>query len=247
MQAAERIICALDVDSAECALERTRELRGSVGVFKVGLELLNAADGSLLAELRNAGAERIFYDAKLHDIPNTVAGAMRGIAKRGVWCVTVHAAGGSAMLRAAVEAAREAADKYNVLPPKIFAVTLLTSLSADALRDELRVSESAADYVRQMAQMAQAAGCDGVIASPLEIELVRQAIPERDFLIVTPGIRPAGAEKGDQARAMTPGEAMQRGADYLVIGRPILAAPAPNAAAQAISQEMEAAMTPLLS
>ena len=239
MQASERIIVAVDVDSEARALEAVRALRGSCGVFKVGLELLNAAGRDILPKLREAGADRIFYDAKLHDIPNTVAGAMRGIAKMGAWCVTVHAAGGRKMLTAAVEAAKTTAQTEGIAPPKIFAVTLLTSIGPNALENELRISIPVADYVAEMTEIAYDCGCDGVIASPQEIRVVRAAVPDRNFLIVTPGVRPAGSEKGDQARAMTPAEAIGWGADYLVIGRPILAAPDPTAAARKIAKEMQ--------
>ena len=237
MQAYERIICALDVDSVERAAALVRELRGRVGVFKVGLELLTAVGPTLFSALREAGAERFFYDGKLHDIPNTVAGAMRGVVASGAWCITVHAAGGGAMLRAAVAAA-----KQSERPPKVLAVTLLTSIGADALAGELGVNLPVTDYVAQLARLACDSGCDGVIASPHEIAVVRAAVPEPNFLIITPGVRPAGAGLGDQARAMTPGEAMRQGADYLVIGRPITGAESPAAAAAHIAYEMEQAV-----
>ena len=239
MQASERIIVALDVDSEARAVELVGELRGHCGVFKVGLELLNAAGYGVLTKLRDAGADKIFYDAKLHDIPNTVAGAMRGIAKMGAWCVTVHAAGGAEMLTAATEVAKTTAESEGIAPPKIFAVTLLTSIGPDALQNELRVSDSVAEYVAALAKMAYNSGCAGVIASPQEIAIVRAAVPDRNFLIITPGVRPAGSQTGDQARVMTPAAAIQSGADYLVIGRPIVAAPNPAAAAQKIAAEME--------
>ena len=239
MQASERIIVALDVDSEARAVELVRELRGHCGVFKVGLELLNVAGRGILEKLRDAGADKIFYDAKLHDIPNTVAGAMRGVAKMGAWCVTVHAAGGSAMLTAATEAAKTTAEAEGIAPPKIFAVTLLTSIGPDALQNELRVGESVAEYVAAMAKMAYDCGCAGVIASPQEIAVVRAAVPDRDFLIITPGVRPAGSQVGDQARVTTPSAAIQSGADYLVIGRPITAAPNPAIAAQKIAEEIQ--------
>ena len=239
MQASERIIVALDVDSAARAVELVQELRGHCGVFKVGLELLNAAGHGILPKLREAGADKIFYDAKLHDIPNTVAGAMRGIVKMGAWCVTVHASGGAAMLTAAVEATKAAAQAEGIAPPKIFAVTLLTSIGPNALQNELRVSDSVAEYVAALAKMAYDTGCAGVIASPQEIAIVRAAAPDRNFLIVTPGVRPAGSQAGDQARVMTPAAAIQSGADYLVIGRPIVAASNPALAAQKIAEEMQ--------
>ena len=236
MQAYERIICALDVDSVERAAALVRELHGRVGVFKVGLELLTAVGPTIFAALREAGAERFFYDGKLHDIPNTVAGAMRGVMASGAWCVTVHAAGGGAMLRAATAAA-----KQSERPPKVLAVTLLTSVGADVLEGELGVNMPVGEYVAKLARLAYESGCDGVIASPHEIAIVRAAVPEPKFLIITPGVRPAGAAPGDQARAMTPGEAIRQGADYLVIGRPITGAESPGTAAAQIALEMEQA------
>ncbi len=238
MEAKDRIICALDVDSAYRALQLTAQLREHVGVFKVGLELINTAGTEILEKIREAGASRIFYDAKLHDIPNTVAGAMRGIVLLGVWSVTVHATGGRAMLEAAVITARKAAAEKRVPAPKVFAVTLLTSIGADALRNDMGVDRPLDEYVPFLALQAYQAGCDGVIASPMEVAAVRKAVPDPDFLIVTPGVRPAGAEHGDQARVMTPAEAIRSGASYLVIGRPIVASPDPVEAARRIADEI---------
>ena len=237
-----RIIVALDVDTAEKAVQLVGQLKDRVGVFKVGLELVNAAGLGIFETLRQAGAERFFYDAKLHDIPNTVAGAMRSIGSMGVWCVTVHASGGAAMLKAAVEAARAQAEQSGVTPPKIFAVTVLTSISETALKYELEVGTLLHEHVAHLAHLAHIAGCDGVIAAPQEIEIIRSAIHDSDFMIVTPGVRPAGSASGDQARVMTPGEAIRRGANYLVIGRPIVAADDPSEAAQRINEEIAAAM-----
>jgi orotidine-5'-phosphate decarboxylase len=239
----ERIICALDVDNAYRAIQLVGQLRDYVGVFKVGLELVTATGVQIFEKLQDAGAARLFYDAKLHDIPNTVAGAMRGVVRLGAWCVTVHAAGGSAMLRAAVETARREAETTGQPRPKVLAVTVLTSIGEAVLRGELRVRMPMSEYVPHLARLAYEAGCDGVVASPQEIAFVRAAVPAAEYLIVTPGVRPAGAEKGDQARVMTPGEAIRRGAHYLVIGRPIVAAPDPAAAAQQIAAEIAAVST----
>lgn len=237
MQPYERIICALDVSDEVRATSLVRMLAGRVGVFKVGLELAASAGPGIFDALHRAGAERIFYDAKLHDIPNTVAGAMRAIAKRGVWAVTLHAAGGSAMLCAALEAACSGESQR----PLLLAVTLLTSISPDVLRAELRVERPPRDYAANLAALAQRAGCDGVIASPLEIEAVRAAIRTPDFLVVAPGVRPAGAAAADQARIAAPADAIRAGADYLVVGRPITEAEDPAAAAEQIAREIEAA------
>ena len=238
MQPKERIICALDVDNAQRAVELVTQLKAHVGVFKVGLELVNAAGIQIFETLRNAGAERFFYDAKLHDIPNTVAGAVRSIAGLGVWCVTVHASGGAAMLRAAVETAHKVAEASGKPRPKILAVTVLTSISDTVLKYDLEVGTPLQEHVAHLARLAHTAGCNGVIASPHEIEIVRLAVPDPDFLIVTPGVRPQGSDVGDQARVMSPGEAVRRGASLLVIGRPIVGASDPAQAAQAIADEI---------
>lgn len=237
MKPEERIIVALDVDSVEKAVELVEQLKDHVGVFKVGLELINVAGIQIFEILRRAGASKFFYDVKLHDIPNTVSGAMAGISCLNAWCVTVHASGGSAMLKAAVETARKHSTPNNPRP-RILAVTVLTSINETVLQDELYVKSSVAEYVTHLALMAHEAGCDGVIASPNEIETIRAAIPDPEFLIVTPGVRPAGSAIGDQARVMTPGEAVQRGASLLVVGRPIVAASDPVKAAQSIAAEI---------
>lgn len=241
MEPKDRIICALDVNNAYRAIQLVGQLREHVGTFKVGLELATAAGIQILDKLREAGAERIFFDAKLHDIPNTVAGAMKGVVRLGAWCVTVHASGGEAMLRAAVQAARCEAEETGTPAPRVLAVTALTSIDEHILRDEMMVDRALPEYVAALATMAHRAGCDGVIASPHEIAIVRSVINASGFLVLTPGVRPAGAEKGDQARVMTPAEAIRLGADYLVIGRPIVASPDPVAAAKQIAAEIAAA------
>lgn len=243
MKPYEHIILPLDVPTVQRAIELVELLKDDVGVFKVGLELTNATGLETIALLRQAGAKRIFYDAKLHDIPNTVAGAMRGIVRQRAWCVTVHTLGGRAMLRAAVDAAKSESQERGLPRPLVLGVTLLTSISEEELHTELKVpnSISVPAYARHLAEMAYEAGCDGVIASPHETETIRAAIPSSDFLIVTPGIRPAGSNRGDQARVHTPAEAIVRGANYLVIGRPIYEAPDPQAAASAIAHEIEGA------
>jgi orotidine-5'-phosphate decarboxylase len=233
----DRIIVAVDVDSAEKAVRLVESLRGEVGAFKAGLELVNAAGMDIFARLAAAGADRIFYDCKLHDIPNTVAGAMRAIGRRGLWMTNLHASGGGRMIAAAAEALRESAHAMGTKPPILLGVTLLTSISEEELAAELHVPLETKDYVAAMARLTQASGGDGVVASPHEIEVVREACgPE--FIIVTPGVRPAGVEAGDQRRVMTPGEAVKRGADYLVIGRAITGAPNPVEAARRIADEI---------
>jgi len=233
-----KILVALDVDTAEKALDLARQLSGEVAGYKVGLELINAAGFDLLDSLREtAGADaKIFYDCKFLDIPNTVAGAARAAAKRGVWMFNIHASGGSAMLRAAVQGAEEGAAAAGVPRPLVIAVSVLTSISADVLRNELGVTRTLPEQVVALAQLAQEAGCDGLVASPLEIEAIRAACGP-DFLLVIPGVRPAGSDLGDQKRVLTPGEAVRAGADYLVVGRPITGDSDPHAAARRINDE----------
>ena len=240
MDPAERLILALDVDNAFEAIRLVRQLSPHVGAFKVGLELVNSAGIGVLEKLRESGASRLFYDCKLHDIPNTVAGAMRAIARQELWMVNVHAAGGSRMITDAARALADSAGDAGMMPPILLGVTLLTSISQDELHDELHVRLSTAEYVTTMARLVKEAGGQGVVASPHEIEAVRQECGQ-DFLIVTPGVRPAGVAPGDQRRTMTPGEAIRRGADYLVIGRAVTAADDPAAAAQRIVTEVASA------
>ncbi|MCX6344145.1 MAG: orotidine-5'-phosphate decarboxylase [Armatimonadetes bacterium] len=233
----EKIIIPLDVDSAEKAVELVRALKDDVGAFKVGLELVNYAGLGIFDKIRAAGATKIFYDCKFHDIPNTVAGASRAAAGMNVWLFNVHCSGGFAMMKAAKDAALEAAEKAGVNPPLVIGVTILTSIDQPTLNNELRTPGAVADQVVNLAKLAKEAGLDGVVASPHEIESIRAACGP-DFLIITPGVRPAGGDLGDQKRVMTPAQAVSRGADYLVIGRPITKAENPKAAAQAIAAEI---------
>lgn len=237
MQPSERIIIPLDVPSAERAAELVAVLRGRVGAFKVGLELVHSAGFEVFSRLRDAGAERIFYDCKLHDIPNTAAGAGRAIGARGLWMVNIHALGGLRMMASAVTAVREGAAAVGETPPLVIAVTLLTSLTALELADELRVDSSVVDYVTRLARLAQEAGCDGVVCSPREVHAVRWACG-KDFTIVTPGIRPDWADAGDQRRITTPREAIERGSDYIVVGRPITGSADPAASASRVADEV---------
>jgi len=233
-----KTLVALDVDTADKALDLAHRLSGEVAGYKVGLELINAAGFGLLDSLREmAGADaKIFYDCKFLDIPNTVAGAARAAAKRGVWMFNIHASGGSAMLRAAVQGAEEGAAQAGVLKPLVVAVSVLTSLSPEILRDELGVTRPLTEQVAALARLAQEAGCDGLVASSHEIGAIRAACGP-DFTLVIPGVRPAGADVGDQKRVMTPGEAVRAGADYIVVGRPITADADPVEAARRINAE----------
>jgi orotidine-5'-phosphate decarboxylase len=233
-----RLIVALDFPSLESALALVRALRSQVSLFKVGLELFNAAGPGAIAALRELGA-RVFYDAKFHDIPNTVAGAAAAAGRMGVWMVNVHAPGGRAMMQAAKQGAARGAAEAGFPPPLVIGVTVLTSLSDSDLSEELGFSESAEQTVLRLAQLAKAAGLDGVVASVREAADIRQMCG-REFVIVTPGIRPAWAEAGDQARIATPRAALEAGADYLVIGRPITHADDPRQALSRVLDEMAA-------
>jgi orotidine-5'-phosphate decarboxylase len=233
-------ILPLDTPNAERALEWVRALGDTVGAFKVGLELVHAAGPDVFARVREAGAERIFYDAKLCDIPNTVAGACRVIGAWGLWMVNIHTLGGVAMMRAAREALQEGAGRTGVPPPLAIGVTLLTSLDEAAVEQELGLQGGMAAHVVRLAALAQQAGLDGVVASPHEAAAIRQECGP-GFVIVTPGIRPAGAAHGDQRRVATPAQALAAGADYLVVGRALTASEDPRAAAQALLTEALAA------
>jgi orotidine-5'-phosphate decarboxylase len=235
----QKIIVALDVPSAAAALCAAEKLHGHVGMFKVGSELFTA-EGPVAARYLVAAGERVFLDLKFHDIPNTVRAAAEQAAMIGVSLVNVHASGGRKMMEAAVEGVREAAKaRGGENSTRVLAVTALTSLAAEDLA-EVGFQGTPGEVVVRLARLAQAAGVDGVVASPREITLIRQACGPH-FLIVTPGIRPATGASDDQARTATPASALRAGADYLVIGRPITGAADPVAAADAIAAEMESA------
>jgi len=235
-----KLIVALDLASADAAARMAEKLHGHVGMFKVGSELFTA-EGPVLARYLVASGEPVFLDLKFHDIPNTVRAAVREASQMGVSIVDVHASGGRKMMEAALEGAREAQTRRrSTARPLVLAVTVLTSLAAPDL-DELGVAGAPVDAVVRLAQLAERAGLDGVIASPREIAALRRACGPR-FIIVTPGIRPAAAASHDQSRVATPESAIRAGADYLVVGRPITEASDPAAAADAIVAEMQAAL-----
>jgi orotidine-5'-phosphate decarboxylase len=230
----DALLVALDVDSAAEARALADRLRGAVGGFKIGSRLFTSEGPRLVDELVSRG-DRVFLDLKFHDIPNTVTGAVAAATRLGVWMVNVHASGGSAMLRAARAAADEEADRRSRPAPLVIAVTMLTSLDQQALT-EIGVSEPMASQVGRLAALAEQCGLDGVVASPQEIEIIRRRCG-RQFVVVTPGIRGAGDQKGDQTRTLSAAEALAAGATYLVVGRPILAADDPRAAAERIAAE----------
>lgn len=222
-QMRERVIVALDAPGRDQAL-RLVEAIGDDGVFyKVGLELYIAAGDAVLADLRAAG-KKVFLDLKLFDIPNTVKGAAACVAGKGAALATVHALGGAAMMRAARAGADAAGGGTRLL-----GVTILTSLDEETLRSELHIQRSIPFLVPDLAMRARDAGLDGVVASGLELPLLREHLGD-EFLIVTPGIRPAGGDVADQKRVLTPRQAFERGASYIVVGRPITGAPDPRAA-----------------
>ena len=229
----EQLLVALDVDTVADARAMADRLRGAVGGFKIGSRLFTGEGPAFVEELAARG-DRVFLDLKFHDIPNTVAGAIAAATRLGVWMVNVHASGGSAMMRAARAAADEEAARRSRPAPLVIAVTMLTSLDQEALREiGLR---SMTQQVERLAALTEAAGLDGVVASPQEIALIRRTCGPR-FAIVTPGIRGAGDVKGDQSRTLSAADALAAGASYLVVGRPIIAAADPRAAAERIAAE----------
>ena len=229
MNPRDRLIVALDVPDADSARRLADGLAGEVGMLKVGSQLFTAAGPDVVRALVKAG-HRVFLDLKFHDIPNTVAGAVASAAGLGVSLLTIHSAGGPVMIAAAARAAKGS-------PARVLAITVLTSLDAAAL-EAIGMAGGVEGAVTRLARMAADAGADGVVASPHEAAVLRTA-QEPGFLIVTPGIRPAGAALGDQSRAASPAAALAAGADYLVVGRPITEAAVPKAAARAIVHEME--------
>jgi orotidine-5'-phosphate decarboxylase len=253
VNAKNQIIVALDVETAIEARQIIAELRGEVGAFKIGLQLFTAAGASFVREVVESGI-KVFLDVKFHDIPNTVAKASVEVARLGVWMFNVHAGGGSEMLRKTVENVSEICAKENLEKPKIIGVTVLTSSNQDTLR-EIGVERKVENQVLELARLSVGCGLDGVVASPLEIEAIRECVAEKDFLIVTPGIRDSKLQTSnsklenksnlqsetidDQKRVMTAKDAVRAGSDYLVIGRPILQAENRVAAARKILAEIE--------
>ena len=228
---AHKIIVALDFPDAAPALALVERLDPALCRLKVGKELFTVAGPDLVRALVARGFE-VFLDLKFHDIPNTVAAACRAAASLGVWMVNVHASGGRRMLTAAQDALATLERR-----PLLIAVTVLTSMSAEDLA-EVGIDAAPADHVLRLARLAQTCGLDGVVCSAQEASMLRAELGET-FRLVTPGIRPAGADTGDQRRVMTPAEALQAGATDLVIGRPITAAADPLAALRAIGSEIE--------
>lgn len=237
LPAADRIIVPLDVPGREEAIALIDRLP-QVTFWKVGLELFVSSGPAILAELK-ARQKKIFLDLKFHDIPNTMAGACRAAARYGVDLLTVHATAGKVALKAAQQAAQEGAIAAGIAPPRLIAITVLTSLEARSLAFDLKIPLELPEYALHMALLAQESGLAGAVCSPHEAEQLRQTCGG-SFLLVCPGVRPAWAEKGDQSRTLTPAAAIRAGADYLVIGRPITAADDAIAAFQRICAEVDA-------
>jgi orotidine-5'-phosphate decarboxylase len=233
----DQLLAALDVDTAEEARALADRLRGAVGGFKIGSRLFTS-EGPRLVEELSARGDRVFLDLKFHDIPNTVAGAVAAATRLGVWMLNVHASGGPAMMCAAREAAADEAARRGRPAPLVIAVTMLTSLDQGTAA-AIGLSGPIAEQVVRLAALAADAGLDGVVASPQEIGLVRDRCGAR-FAIVTPGIRGPEDARGDQARTLSAPEALGAGATYLVVGRPIIAAADPRAAAERIAAQCRA-------
>jgi orotidine-5'-phosphate decarboxylase len=233
-----RIMVALDYSSADEAKTLLRELQGIPCYMKVGMQLFYAAGPSFVMYLKEQGY-KVFLDLKMHDIPNTVKGGAESLTRLGVDMFNIHASGGNLMMEATLEGVDKGRTGFSgqTLRPLVIAVTQLTSTSQQILNDEIGIMGTVEQSVLKYAQLAQAAGLDGVVASPHEVVQIKQNVGS-SFITVTPGIRPTGSAAGDQSRVMTPKEAFSQGTDYIVIGRPITAAPDPRKALETILEEL---------
>ncbi len=235
MPVEDRIIVPLDVPTEQEAIALVEQLP-QVTFWKVGLELFVSTGPSIIRFLKNQ-QKRIFLDLKFHDIPNTMAGATRQAATYGVDLITVHATAGRRALEAVNLAARDGAQQAGYAPPNLIAITLLTSLTSRDLAFDLKVPVELPEYALQMALLTQESSLNGAVCSPVEVAQLRRVCGD-EFLLVCPGVRPSWAQADDQKRSMTPSDAIKAGADYLVIGRPITAAPEPVAAWEKICEEL---------
>jgi orotidine-5'-phosphate decarboxylase len=229
----ERLCVALDVSDRAGALRLVESLSGLIGAFKIGSQLFAAEGPQLVREIASLG-ERVFLDLKFHDIPSTVAEAVASATRLGAAILNVHALGGSDMMRAAARAAAQSQTR-----PLVLAVTVLTSMDRAALA-EVGIQADIESQVMRLSLLARDAGLDGVISSPREIRLIRERVAKDRFFILTPGVRPAWSDPGDQKRIATPAQAIRDGADLIVIGRPIIASPDPRAAAERVLEEISA-------
>lgn len=233
----QQLIIALDFDSPAKALDLVTQLKSVAGMFKVGSRLFTAGGPQIVKDILARDA-KVFLDLKFHDIPHQIAGAARSAAKLGVSLFTIHASGGSEMMRRAVEAVAEVNNGHT----KVLAITVLTSMDATTL-SEIGVTFTLEESVLRLTNLAIAAGVDGVVASPREIESIRRAVSNPEFIILTPGIRPATSQNEDQKRIATPAAAIAAGASYIVVGRPITGAADPLEAAHTIVTEMQRAFS----
>ncbi|MBQ1336519.1 MAG: orotidine-5'-phosphate decarboxylase [Selenomonadaceae bacterium] len=231
----DRLIVALDVHAMEDVESLVETLGDSVTHYKVGMELFYSVGASVVSYLKEKG-KQVFLDLKLHDIPNTVAGGLCSLMGLGADILNIHASGGYTMMKKSAEALRAAAEKQGIACPKLIAVTVLTSINAEEWA-EMGHTGDIGEQVIRLAELAKKAGLDGVVASPQEAAAIRKACGG-DFLIVTPGIRPAGSSMDDQSRISTPSAALRNGATHLVVGRPVRSAEDPRAAAEKIVKEM---------
>ena len=232
-----QLIVALDVENFAAAKQLVTILSDEVKWFKIGKQLFTAV-GPASVNLLHEAEKNIFLDLKFHDIPNTAAGAVASGTNMGANMINMHASGGLEMMRSAREAAAKQASELGVPKPTLLGVTILTSVDEVTFQRDFETQRKLEDQVAYLAELAQKAGLDGVVASPLEIELIRK-VCGGDFVIVTPGVRPTWASSNDQQRVMTPAEAIDAGADYIVVGRPITAADNPREAARTILQEIQ--------
>jgi len=236
MTAKDKLIVALDVKTKREATELVDRLKDVVGMFKVGSQLFTTVGPQLVKEIIAAG-NNVFLDLKFHDIPHQVAGSATAAAELGVKLFTLHASGGSDMMKSAVDAVAESATRNGTVRSKILAVSVLTSIDATTL-EQIGFNESPAAAVERLVRLAESSGVDGCVSSPQETAAIRTHT-SNSFLIVNPGIRPVSGDEGDQKRVATPATALKAGADYLVVGRPITSAADPVAATIAIIEEMQ--------
>jgi len=237
----DRLVVALDVDHADRALELFESLRDFVGIFKIGMQLFTAAGPDMVRQIVSRGG-RVFLDLKYHDIPNTVAAAGVEATRLGVSIFNIHASGGSEMMKRTAGAVAETAAREGLTKPAVIGVTLLTSMDQQTLR-QTGIDDEPPSVVERLALLAQRSGLDGVVASAHEIQIIREAVSQSDFVVVTPGMRSAADASDDQRRVMTVGQAISAGADYVVVGRPILNAKDPTEAARMFLQEIRIALS----
>ncbi|TNF55501.1 orotidine-5'-phosphate decarboxylase [bacterium] len=237
MDPKERIILALDVNEYEEAIDIVKRFQDHIDIFKVGVELFTATGPKIIEEINTLG-KKVFLDLKYHDIPNTVSKTARIVTELGVFMFNIHTLGGFDMMKQTAQELVKVSLKKNIERPRLLGVTILTSINQDSLTNELGINHRMATQVKHLAGLALKTGLDGVVASPQEIETVRNSCGQ-GFIIVTPGIRPSWASPDDQKRTMTPKEALRKGADYIVIGRAILSQSNPMKALHRIADEIE--------